>query len=587
MLDAWSRFRSRAKPLLIYYLWLAASLVILYLLSLAIPLMPAIGVAFFWAALSAVSMVGVAYRVVIRKAHRQFVLERDGRLSQLNNGRTLGFLFGFVLSALGTASFIVGSVCWDGVEWLMVASAGVLLPAFQYLLKRLILCDLIDYFRSAYSLSCASFVAGILLCVVYCIIESHNSDTSSTVSFLQAFLGTPAYFAKSGSGLLQECGIWLRLTDAWMSFGSSFLRNAFAESPVSLVMKLVVSLGAFLGAMNLFSIGMILDRGKLASIFAPISSIVSDGREQPRLQRRYLACFAVLPIVLIGAFLYADAQVSAIVQEPSYSMVKQAARSAASVSVYEADGVYYDRQMIDEKLVSGAFSDRLENMKTATQSLAASVKDIYSKCDGGVADFLDWYYGMGSASRSERAKLKSESEVSAALSDNFKRIVVGDASDELARAIDGYQSAMQDTCGYLNEVLVECRVDDIPDDDAWLYSVTDAPAGFSLVLDELSRLEETSGQDGDESSGAGLSISNSSPDNLANRLMTAFKETGAYETMTSKLLESGKDADDMLYAFTSVGSDIDDKGSRDGYSKDLVHLIEVDRDEVLKRYALA
>ncbi len=587
MFDDRLRFRFPAYPLLKYYLWLFGMLVVLYLLSVAIPFMPAFGVALFWAALSAISMIGVAYQVVIRKAHRQLVLERDGRLSQLNNGRTLGFLLGFVLSAFGVASFMVGSVCWDAMEWLMVALGGGCLPALHYLFQRFILHDLKGLFRSAYSLLCASAIAGFLLCVVYCVIESHNPDTSSSASLLQAFLATPAYFAKSGSSLLHECGIWLRLADAWTSFGSSFLQEAFAESPVSLIVKLIVSLGAFLGAMSIFSIGMILDREKMASILAPISAIASDGRERLYVQRRYLACFVLPPIALIGVFLYADAQVSAAVQGPAYSMAQQAVRAVASVSVYEVDGICYDRQMIDEKLLSGALSGQLDDAASAKSSLVATVQDVYAGCSDNVDDFLNWYYGMSSASRSERAKLKSSSAASSALSDNFKQIVVGNASGELARAIEDYQSATAKAQEYLNEVLAECRVDSIPDDDAWLCSAAAPPAELSQTLDELSRLAEASGQDGVDSLSSGLSFSNSSSDSLTGRLTAAFEATGDYSTMTSKLAEVGKDADSVLHAFVSIDSDIDDKGSREKYREDLVRLIEEDKADVLKRYALS
>lgn len=587
MFDNRFRFRFPVRSLLKYYLWLFGMLVVLYLLSVAIPFMPAFGVAFFWAALSAVSMIGVSYQVVIRKAHRQFVLERDGRLSRLNNGRMLGFLLGFVLSAFGVASFMVGSVCWDAMEWLMVALGGGCLPALHYLFQRFILRDLKGLFRSAYSLLCASAVAGVLLCAVYCVIESRSPDASSSASLLQAFLSTPAYFAKSGSSLLHECGIWLRLADAWTSFGSSFLQEAFAESPVSLIVKLIVSLGAFLGAMSIFSIGMILDREKMASIFAPIPAIVSDGRERLYVQRRYLACFAVLPIALIGVFLYADAQVSAVVHGPAYSMAQQAVRAVASVSVYEVDGVCYDRQMIDEELLSGALSGQLDDAASARSGLVATVQDVYAGCDDNVDDFLNWYYGMSSASRSERAELKSSSAASSALSDNFKQIVVGDASAELDRAIGGYQGATAKAREYLNEVLAECRIDGIPDDDAWLCSTAAPPAELSQILDELSRLGEASGQDGADSSSTGLSFSGSSSDSLTDRLTAAFEATGDYSSMASKLVEVGKDADSMLHAFVSVDSDIDDKGSREKYRKDLVRLIEQDKADVLKRYALS
>ena len=589
MFDNRFRFCFRTNPLLKYYLWLFGMLVVLYLLSLAMPLMPAFGVAFFWAALSAVSMVGVAYQIVIRKAHRQLVLERDGRLSRLNNGRIFGFIVGFVLSAFGVASFVVGSVCWDGMEWLMVALAGICLPALHYLFQRFVLHGLKGLFRFAYSLLCASAVAGFLLCVVYCIVESHNPDASSSETFLQAFLATPAYFAKSGSALLHECGTWLRLADAWTLFGSSFLQEAFAETYVSLVVKLVVSLGAFLGAMSIFSIGMILDREKLASVFAPISAIVSDGRERLLLQSRYLACFALLPIVLISAFLYADAQASAVVQGPAYSVAQQAVRYVASVSVYKVDDVYYDKQMIDDKLRLGALSGQLNDAASAKSNVIATVQDVYAGCSDSVDDFLDWYYGIGSASRSERAELKDASAARSALSENFKKIVVGDASGKLDRAIEDYRSATAQTQEYLNEVLAECRIDGISDDDAWLYSPSEVPEGLSKVLDELSRLEEISDRGGSESSGTGLSFSDSSSDNLADRLEARFATTEDFSTMTSKLVEVGKDTDSLLHAFLSAPVDSldNDKDKKEGYRDSLKRLIEADEANILKRYALS
>ena len=70
-----------------YMLKAFAIVAALYLFAKAAPFLPLLVIGLFWTVLSAVSSLGFAYQVVVRKMHRQLILEEGGRLSKLNNGR--------------------------------------------------------------------------------------------------------------------------------------------------------------------------------------------------------------------------------------------------------------------------------------------------------------------------------------------------------------------------------------------------------------------------------------------------------------------------------------------------------------------
>ncbi len=567
-----------ARDLSRYYLWLVAAFAALYLISLAIRIMPSCAVAIAWAALSVVSMVSIAYQIVLRKARRQFILGEGGRLSSLNNGRWGRFAIGFVVCAFGMAGFIIGSVSWDGLEWAMIFLAGALLPCVYALGEHYWLRDIKNPFRKAYSIAAASFIVALVICVVYCLIILFQFKSSSDTTLLQAFLATPQYFEHSGSTLLKECGVWLRLADAWASFGFSEVQAAFAASPAVLIMKLIVSFGGFFGAVNLFSVGMIFNKEDLRKIFDPIASIIGEGTGQHAWRIRDAVFSVALPFVLIGAFAYAESQASAFVQNPVYTMAQETVRAVACISVYEINGEYYDKQKVDERLLSESLSGQFDELNIADKEMIDTTNEIYDGCLDSVNRFLDWYYGVGSESRDERAKLKSQSAAEDVIKSKFRELVVGDeASRKLIEAQKKCRDSLVDVRTCIEEMFDECRIDDVSATDSWLLEQNDMPTQLLRSANDFSALKSFLDRVDAESGDFNLS------DNLSDRLCTDFSHEGDFATMVKKIMEIGNDTD-LIHAFMTVDENIDDRNSRDGYKKTLANIIEDDRKNVLNLY---
>ena len=84
----------------IAYLVKSAVLIgLLYLFARRAGMLPPLVIALVWAALSAVSAVGITYHRVVRKTLKQHEYAEKGLLSRLNNGRTVCLVVSFV--ALG------------------------------------------------------------------------------------------------------------------------------------------------------------------------------------------------------------------------------------------------------------------------------------------------------------------------------------------------------------------------------------------------------------------------------------------------------------------------------------------------------
>lgn len=86
---------------------------VLLLIGRTAPLMPPACVAVLWAAASAVSALGVAYQVVIRKTLWRHKYQAGGALARLNEGRALSLVVGFALSAVCVAAFVLDGKYYD------------------------------------------------------------------------------------------------------------------------------------------------------------------------------------------------------------------------------------------------------------------------------------------------------------------------------------------------------------------------------------------------------------------------------------------------------------------------------------------
>ena len=85
----------RANRIARYGIKAVLLVVIVYLLSLALPKMPSPVVALFWVAFTLVSMLGVLYQMFIRKVHKQLLYPVGSIAARFNGGRTISIIGSF------------------------------------------------------------------------------------------------------------------------------------------------------------------------------------------------------------------------------------------------------------------------------------------------------------------------------------------------------------------------------------------------------------------------------------------------------------------------------------------------------------
>ena len=142
----------------------------LYLFAKAASSLPPLTVGLFWAVLSVVASLGFAYQVVVRKMHKQLILEEGGRLSKLNNGRTFWLIAGFIVSAICVAGIIFEAPKWDAGEWLIVLLSVPLYVGVFAVLQIALREEIRQPFRTARLIAWSCGIVGVLLCALFAVL---------------------------------------------------------------------------------------------------------------------------------------------------------------------------------------------------------------------------------------------------------------------------------------------------------------------------------------------------------------------------------------------------------------------------------
>lgn len=146
-----------------------ALVAILFAVSRLAPVMPVWALAVVWALFSFVSMLGVAYHVVINKTYRQTRFMQGGRLGRFNAGRVFSLIVGFVVSAACIASLLVSSVRWDAAMWIVVVLAIPVYLGVGVLVNRFLRDEVQPLYRVSFCAQCSAVAVGVILCIIYAV----------------------------------------------------------------------------------------------------------------------------------------------------------------------------------------------------------------------------------------------------------------------------------------------------------------------------------------------------------------------------------------------------------------------------------
>ena len=443
---------SSAKHLGAYFAKAALLVVTVYLLSFAVPKMPAPFLALFWAFFTLASTAGVMYQVVVRKTHRQFKYASGGLFARVNNGRIFSFIVSFCVSAACMASLFLESPKWDIAEWVLIFAAVVVYPVVLLLMRRYARREYEPAFQASGEFLWSCAIVGLLLCVAYgayCAMSPSFGQPVETV--LDAFAKTPMPFENSPSALMWNAGVGSWIVDSLTSYG--LMQASKVSVPVCFAIRTALCAGAFFGMANLIGL-CALPVQELRKIFVSVDAIKRDDATQP-IWWRYVVMAAVLPVALVAGFFWGEMKVGMAMQTENGTALQEIARELAGKSVYSIDGALYDQAKIDA-LASSLSADEA-NLRTMSSQLKDSLESSYATCSGRTDAFLDWYFSITTNS-SLRASIP-EGGAQQALEDRFYSLVGSNEDEQLTQSMKNYLAAAANLRSAIDDGMQAAKVD--------------------------------------------------------------------------------------------------------------------------------
>ena len=502
-------------PLSRWGLYFVKALVILALLfafSRTAPIMPSVLVAAIWALFSLFSAVGITYHVVMRKNHRQMILEAGGRLSWLNKGRIITLLVSFAASAVCIAGFIFEAPKWGVGEWVLIVLAVPLFFVVYMLVERLLTREYNPLFRQSKTVVWSCSIVGAILVAGYLAMLAAQPQVTCG-SAAEAFAMAQKPFDASPSALLHEIGIVTAYVDGITAYGVS--KVAEISYGGYLVWRIVLYASAFFGVVNLIGLCS-LEWGELRKVFStldenpgdapdaasefgaaapgvasepgPASAPIAASEPGPAsapiaapsssrvFLKRYAIWAGVLPVLLVAGFLTLDAQVAKATGTEELTAAEQFVKSQADLFVFVVDGHYYEQQAVQDA-VAQAREQSLQLSAEAREALVPLINESFDKRIENVDSYLDWYYSL--PADYERLARMVTGSVDDFVADEFaSRIEAGVDDSQLMAEFDRYFEQAATLEEDLLEALSEYEVTDVPE---WLLDTRD-----SLTIDSLS-----------------------------------------------------------------------------------------------------
>lgn len=378
----------RIRRWMLYALKAVALIGLFCLLSQFAPHMPAICVALFWAALSAVSALGMAYAFVIKKTHKRSKYNEGGLMYRFNEGRVFSLIAAFVLSAVCAAGLILEAPKWGlGIWGLVVAAIPVYAIVFSLVSKRM-RKEYAAPYQAASAVKWSGWIVGLLLCAAYAAIV-FAQPAAHYASITEAFVATQLPFDDSPSILMSEAGIINSFAEGLVAYGSSEATGDFL--PLYVLIRIVFVASSFFGITNMLGT-CALEFPEVKRVFAPLDASETQDRHSD-LIKRYAVVAGVLPLVLMAVFMGANFKVSEIAGTSEYTPMQSFVRDRAGLAVAQIDGKFYDYKMIEDLIVqteekSNALSDE------AKAVLVPLINESYDKRIENVDSYLDWYYSL-------------------------------------------------------------------------------------------------------------------------------------------------------------------------------------------------
>ena len=443
------------------------AVVLLTLLAVAsrvLPHMGVVGVGLAWALLSAAAAIGVAYPVIMRKTAKQLVLQQGGILSRVNSGRIITLIVSFVLSAVCVAGLFFELPKWEVGEWVAVCLAALAFVGVHTAASKFAARQYSPVFVAAKATAWTIGIIGMLLCLAYAVIMQATPAVEYS-SAIEAFQAAEQPFMHSPSRLMADIGMLASFLDGLTAFGLS--KVASINSTAYIVWKIVLCASSFFAIANLLGTCS-LQLHEVRRVFATLSAAdLKEGKadEKALLVKRYIAVAVALPVLLFAAFLYADAQFSAVANNQEVSAAEQIIKDQIGVTAYVLDGKYYDQQQAQK--VMDEFQAKSDELSTqAKETLVPLINASFDARVSNVDSYLDWYYSL--PADYERLANMVTGNVEDYMKDQLKtKLETGVDDSGLESIYSEYQQQCEQLTSDYQDALAACELTNVPD---WLIS---------------------------------------------------------------------------------------------------------------------
>jgi hypothetical protein len=416
-----------------------------------------------WVLLSAFSSILGAYYLILRKAHRQLIVKNGSALQKINSGRIVGFVLIFLVSAFCMAALIFESMEWDFAEWVL-AFAAIPLYLISSICSTKFFKQVEEPFSQKPIIASSYLCTAVVLTVVYILFSYFAGNIAAYSSVSDAFMALSHPLQSSPSILLSDCGTLFAFRDAVCAFALSKVGEV--SYVAYFAVKLIMSAGSFFAVSALVGT-CALGKQEIERLFAPLASF-----KNPTLKyapaKSYVIIACVLPVLLFGAYWFADFKYEAINQTEECTALKSIVSDSIGTVSYVIDGKNYDAQKLNDLMAStNAASEAL--VTEATETLVPLIDEMCDREIENVDSYLDWYYSL--PADYERLKDIFTGTVEQGVQDQLQAMLLDGVDDtEFVNELNNYVQRSAELKEDYLEKLSECELIDVP---SWLIVDTE------------------------------------------------------------------------------------------------------------------
>lgn len=319
--------------------------------------------------------IGSLYGLVVRRMHRQYKLNEDGALSDLNRKWLVSTIVLFVVGLVSALAFVLSAPGWGILTWVLVWALALAYYWCFCAARAYVSQQYAPRFQKAATMQWGFGILMVVVCLVYAAITL-ATQSSDTMSLAATLLEGDRPFAQSPAPLLGEIDKLAFFSGTIVEYGRAQIGDI---SSVALFLIDAVSFAFVLfGLINLLNF-CILEPVERRSVYRLLPVDGELDASQP-VMRRYLVAVVVTSVVFAGAYAIADNVVANVRETEEYTQVDA---------------------FLQERIQQVSVIERYTQLsKLRDEQLVPLIDEYYALCGDNLSRYVDWYdrpFGGGAA----------------------------------------------------------------------------------------------------------------------------------------------------------------------------------------------